>query len=53
MQWKKYYLPQLNTNVLQVGENIEIWVILEICKEFELEMLTTYRTRKLNLVFGE
>jgi len=26
-----YYLPQLNSNILQFGEDIEFWVILEFC----------------------
>lgn len=29
-QINKIYLPQLNSNIFQIGENIYIWIILEI-----------------------
>lgn len=28
---KIYYLPQFDSNILQLGEDIELWVILEVC----------------------
>lgn len=28
-QTKKIYLPQLNSNIFQVGVNINIWIVLE------------------------
>ena len=28
---RSYYLPQFDSNILQLGEDIELWVVLEVC----------------------